>query len=358
MALSFLEFKSLFKALPPCQQAGFFVWPSLQGPQLLEEEKKVLRTFKPKGLVLFRRNLSSFGQSLKMILALKEDPSFQSSVLSLPRVLAVDEEGGRVSRLPRPFPKGFPMGHFEHYKSLEKACENLESQILHQAFVLKGLGFNCVLAPVVDVLSEVRNTVSKDRAFSSDPEKVIFFAQRVFKIFQQQGFLSCMKHFPGHGNTLQDSHKEFASSPVSLKILKSREFLPFTALSHSKIPLCMTAHVLIPSVDPHHPATLSPIFLQKYLRQDIGFKGLILSDDLHMNAIHDFYAKKNVVNILPTAACDALTAGCDVVLSCHSICEEQNILQGLADKLSDDGDFYKMCVEKAYRIFQTLNKYL
>ncbi|MEY3903707.1 MAG: hypothetical protein RL189_3013, partial [Pseudomonadota bacterium] len=282
-------------------------------------------------------------------------------------VIAIDEEGGRVYRMPAPFPRIEPAGAF----SAPEREVDLRSQVLLQAGAARALGINCLLAPVADVLTRPENPAIGDRAFSSDAQTVARCAAIVCDELSRAGLLSCAKHFPGHGHTESDSHKGFATTDVELATLREREWLPFKHLiKHSKIPMIMTAHVICQTLDPSRPATLSPLILENYLRGELGFEGLILSDDLRMNAISDFYgvAKKvtaaivdegqNSVDVsddsfLRQASCDALEAGCDILLSCQSVVREKTVLQAVG-QLMDSKAKTEWFAKKAARVLSYL----
>ncbi|WGL59967.1 glycoside hydrolase family 3 N-terminal domain-containing protein [Pigmentibacter sp. JX0631] len=362
------KFEKYFYSLPLIEQAGFFLWPSLNSIEIQPEEKKLLNLIKPSGVILFKRNLQSFAQARNLIQTIKKVRRNKKSSYNIPFITSIDEEGGRVSRLPPPFIRGKPALEFAELNDLN----GLESQILHQIFVAKNLGINSLLSPVVDILTEPSNLVIGDRCFGRTPEKVTKFASFVNKILLTENMYSCAKHFPGHGNTTTDSHKELSVSNVTLDVLRNREWIPFKNLIAENVPFIITAHVLIPEIDQNNPATLSKTILAKYLRKELGFKGLIISDDLRMNAIAEHYNQKRKIqssitennnisiqeedDYLKQAAIDALKAGCDILLSCQSIVREAKIAYAIANKMQKDKLFHNLMLEKAWNIFSTLTK--
>lgn len=354
-----------FEKLPSFKKAGFFLWPSLGGEELSNEEKDTLEGVNPSGVVLFRRNLKSMGKSRLLIKNLKSC----ARMLSLPRplVVAVDEEGGRVSRLPPPFPRGQPAFFWGESGDLQ----GLRDQLLHQAFVARGLGINCFLAPVADVLYENTNPALGDRAFHTNPQVVAKYALFVHQVLSEEGILTCGKHFPGLGKAGEDTHTSFAESLATLEDLECHDWLPFRTLIQGGIPALMTSHLLLPHLDPIQPATLSSKILTSFLKGHLGFSGLILSDDLRMNAIAlhygtqkapeasatgDAQASIHAHSYLGCAAIQALKAGCDILLSCQSICQEMIIIESLIQAWSVDPDFYSLLVEKAWKIYEQLGQ--
>lgn len=357
---------SLLAQLTPEQCAGLFVWPSLAGPVLSDEERELLVRFKPSGVVLFRRSLKSLHQGRELCAQIRE--LTRATHQPAGAVVAIDEEGGRVYRLPPPFPRVEAASAF----SAQEREEDLRSQVLLQAATARALGIECLLSPVADVLTRPDNPAIGDRAFGSEPETVSRCALAVVEEIQRAGLFSCAKHFPGHGHTATDSHKGFASTDIDVETLRMREWRPFRDLVESgRLSMIMTAHVICQALDPQRPATLSSTVLQTYLRGELKFSGLILSDDLRMNAISDYYgvSKKvtaaivdegqNPVDVsddsfLRLASRDALLAGCDILLSCQSIVREKTVLESLQEFLLSrlESDWF---VEKAGRVMSVLS---
>ncbi|MEY4064357.1 MAG: hypothetical protein RIR26_565 [Pseudomonadota bacterium] len=350
-----------WEALTREQRAGLFVWPSLAGATVSPEERELLMLYKPSGVVLFRRSLLNLAQAR----ALCAEIHSLTRAPHQPRgaIVAIDEEGGRVYRLPSPFPRNEPASSFAD-PSREAA---LRSQVMLQSSAARAIGVDCLLAPVADILTRPDNPAIGDRAFSSDADVVAERAIVVAEEIQAAGLLSCAKHFPGHGHTATDSHKGFATTDVDLDTLRQREWKPFLSLiRRADVRLMMTAHVLCTAIDPVRPATLSPRILNEFLRGELGFEGLILSDDLRMNAISDYYGVKKKVtaaiedagqnsddvsddSFLRQASCDALDAGCDVLLSCQSIVREKTVLDAVMNHL-DARARDPLWVQKAARV--------
>lgn len=349
-----IKFENYFASLSPLKQAGFFLWPSLKSDKIEKEEERLLHEIQPSGMVFFKRNFSSLQQAKELISNVKKICDRTKEIFPMPFIASVDEEGGTVSRFPSPFPRGKSAQEFVQSNDEE----GLIGQVLHQCFVAKGMGINCILAPVADILTLNDNPVMKSRCFGSTAESVSRFSKIVNKTILQEGLFSCAKHFPGHGNTKTDSHKETTTSDATLDILESREWLPFQSLIADQVPFIMAAHIILPQVSGPIPSSLNPKILQDHLRGELKFRGLILSDDLRMNAIEQYYinSKQENKSYLKQASIDALTAGCDILLSCHSLQEEVLIVNALAEKLQNDTMFFKLLQEKAWNINQVLSK--
>lgn len=362
-----MESRAAYAQASWSEKAGLFVWPSCSGPTLTPEERTLFTKYKPSGVVLFRRSLKSLAQARALcdeIRSLTRAPHQPAGSL-----IAIDEEGGRVFRLPPPFPRNQPAAELS---SLESE-DTLRSQVLLQAATARSIGVGCLLAPVADVLTRADNPAIGDRAFSSDPDVVARCCDVVVEELEAAGLLGCLKHFPGHGDTDTDSHKGFATSHVELSTLRQREWIPFARIIRDrKIPLIMTAHVVCTQLDPARPATLSRDVLQTYLREELKFSGLILSDDLRMNAISEFYGVQKAVTaaavdegqnsddvaddgFLKSASVDALNAGCDVLLSCQSIVRELTILDTIKQVLISNASQTDW-PEKGARIIEVLGE--
>jgi beta-N-acetylhexosaminidase len=253
------------------------------------------------GVILFRRNLSDLAGVKRLCSSIRD--AFPQR---FPAFIGIDEEGGRVSRLPEPFQRLPPMRWFgarDDVATTRRAAIWL-SQHLTQ------LGINCNFAPVLDVDTNPKNPIIGDRSFSSDAQVVARHASAYVDALQQRGVGACGKHFPGHGDTNFDSHVELPVVTASRERLNTTELLPFRACIDMGIASLMTAHVKYPSLDADRIATFSPAILTDLLRHSMGFQGVVFSDDLEMGAV------ANETNV-ETAACLAIRAGCDVVLVCR-----------------------------------------
>jgi beta-N-acetylhexosaminidase len=258
-----------------------------------------LKEYQPGGVILFSRNL----ESAEQIVELTND--LQQCSAKSPLLIAIDQEGGRVSRLP----KGFTI--FPPCQLIGR-CHSSELAYAAAATIakeLKSVGINMNMAPVLDVNSNPDNPVIGDRAFGSDAETVIEMGLVTAAGLQDSKVVACGKHFPGHGDTNADSHKELPVVNASRERLEAVEFAPFRRATAAGVASLMTAHVLYRALDERLPATLSPDIITHLLREQMGYDGVVLTDDLEMHAIVDHYGPGD-------AAVRALLAGCDVLLIC------------------------------------------
>ena len=363
---SYDSFRKQFLNRSPLERAGYFIWPSLGATECSGAEEELLQKIKPLGITLFGRNLKNFQQSKSLVenlnLLMKRDDVVNS-------LICIDEEGGRVSRLPKPHKRGHPASFFSN----EGNVELLREEVLAKVDFAKKIGINCFFSPCLDVLLNPKNSVIGDRSFGSSPKDVIHYSDIVAKIYREYQILYAVKHFPGHGNTLEDSHMNAAVNHASLESIRDLEWRPFKHHIQTGTPLIMTAHVCIPVLDGRTPATLSSTILS-LLRNDLQFEGIIISDDMRMNAISEYYGvtKKQESDIreyhdketlslddsyLKEASIDAFLAGCDVLLSCKSLVSEKGLFFHLSEKLAGDHDFSEIMTQKAWRIFKTLDAF-
>jgi beta-N-acetylhexosaminidase len=223
----------------------------------------------------------------------------------MPAWVSVDQEGGRVARLKAPFTEWPPMatlGRSGEATLAERFARALASE-------LRAVGITLDYAPVLDIHTNPKNPVIGDRALAEQAKTVAELGATIVRVLQSEGVAACGKHFPGHGDTSTDSHLELPIVEHPLEVLREREFLPFQAAIRAGVATIMTAHVFLPALDEQRPATLSKRIVTGLLRGELGFEGVILSDDLEMKAL----ASERSV---PDSAVQAIAAGCDAVLIC------------------------------------------
>ncbi len=279
-----------------------FVW-GFEGTQITPELKKLLKKYPPAGLILFKRNIEDLYQIKGLIRELQ-------SLSQTPLLIGIDEEGGRVRRLPEPFIQ-FPPAAFWGKLLKEQKDKQLIFDMGHcLAHELLSLGINTDFAPVLDVNSNSKNPIIGDRAFSENPKLVAEAAVSFYLGMKKAGVIACGKHFPGHGDTKTDSHLELPRVNRTRPSLQKIELPPFDRAIQKGIPMLMTAHVVYRAWDSKNPATLSSKILRGLLRKKMGFKGVIISDDLGMKAVSQKYS------ILESSLL-SLQAGVNLLLVCR-----------------------------------------
>jgi beta-N-acetylhexosaminidase len=315
---------------------GHHLIMGISGTTLSDDDKRALNELKPIGVIFFAKNfldgtpyqvwLESFKDLNSQIREYTERDSM---------FMTLDHEGGRVIRTPMPitrFPYGLLLRSHAHEVAKATATE------------LKSLGINLSWAPVADVFSHPHNPVIGPRAFGNTPEIAAKDSRDYYLGLQESGILGCAKHFPGHGDTSQDSHIELPVLNLTLEDLRLRELIPFKALIEVQIPLIMTAHILFPRIDPDVPATLSQAILKTILREELGFKGVVVSDDLDMKAISDMFMKVGTVGRSFHAGCDLFIVSRNINSS--SIERTYQIAKDFVDSLSN-GSLDESVVEAA-----------
>ncbi|MEH2349261.1 MAG: beta-N-acetylhexosaminidase [Nostoc sp.] len=276
----------------------------ISGTILSDDDKRALSELKPIGVIFFAKNFLDGSpyqvwlESFKYLNSQIREYTERDSMF-----LTLDHEGGRVIRTP------MPITRFPHALLLRSHAPEVAKAT---AVELKSLGINLSWAPVADVFSHPNNPVIGPRAFGNTPEIAAKYARDYYLGLQESGILGCAKHFPGHGDTSKDSHIELPILNLTLEDLRLRELVPFKALIEVQIPLIMTAHILFPRIDADVPATLSEAILKTILREELGFKGVVVSDDLDMKAISDMFMKAGTV-------ARSLHAGCDLFIVSRNI---------------------------------------
>jgi len=283
--------------------AGRVIVAGFPGDAASPETLAGLRDLGPGGIVLFERNVSSLAATRALVAA-----ASAAAGGPFPALVCVDQEGGRVARLRfRSFgvPAMLALGAADDVALAERAGAALADD-------LRAVGVNVDFAPVLDLALEPRSTVIGTRSLGDDAARTARLGAAVVRGLQSRGVAATAKHFPGHGATARDSHREVPVVAATEAELRGRELLPFAAALAAGVRAVMTAHVLVPELDARHPATLSPRILSGLLRGELGFDGVIFTDCLQMEAI---------ANGIGTVAggVAALAAGADALLVSHDL---------------------------------------
>jgi beta-N-acetylhexosaminidase len=308
---------------------GQLILGGFPGPELPADFAEALGAGRRAGAILFRRNLPDLETTAELC-----DQIARAASPAVPFV-SVDQEGGRVRRLGPPvldLPPMRALGALGDEPLVRRAARHLGSE-------LRALGFNVDFAPVLDVDTRVDNPIIGDRSFSADPEVVARFGGAYASGLTDSGVLACGKHFPGHGDTALDSHLALPCVGHDESRLRAVELLPFARLGPT-IPSLMTAHVLYPALDPQWPATLSHRISSQLLRRELGFRGLLFSDDLEMRALSGSIEERAVL---------ALRAGSDVLIVSSDWELQERAHAALVRQADLDASFRTRCVEAATR---------
>jgi len=289
------------------------------------------------GAILFKRNVGAPAQVAALCRQLKE-------TAGRPFLLAVDQEGGRVARL-----RGAPFTALPPMREIGAAGDEALAQRAGQLLAreVSAAGFDWDFAPVMDVDTNPQNPVIGDRSFGREPELVARMGVALARGLEAGGVASCAKHFPGHGDTTEDSHLALPKLPHGMERLRAVELAPFRAYAQAGLASVMTAHVIFEALDPVVPATMSAPVL-RLLREELGFNGVLVSDDLEMKAIADHFG-------IAEAAVQGTLAGIDVFLVCHRADRQHQAIEAILHAV-EDGRIPRARIDEANARLDTLER--
>jgi beta-N-acetylhexosaminidase len=288
------------------------------GPTLTPEERTFFRRVKPWGFILFKRNVETPDQVRALVDALRDTVGRPDAPV------LIDQEGGRVQRLGPPhwgrYPPGRAFGDLSGNDPLvRREITRLGARLMAHDLAALGINVDCV--PVLDVPDPSGHEIIGDRAYGKTAEEVALLGRAAAEGLIAGGVLPVIKHIPGHGRAMSDSHLELPVVDASFEDLDGRDFAPFRVLSD--MPMAMTAHVIYSAIDRKRPATTSKKVMRRVVRGVIGFDGLVMSDDLSMKALSGDFAER---------AADSRAAGCDVVLHCNGdMAEMKPVVKGAGE---------------------------
>lgn len=283
------------------------------GHSVPDDLRRLIAGFDLAGVIYFARNVDTPAQVAALsreVSALKRD---------WPLWVSVDQEGGRVARLRRPFtewPSAITLGRSGDRQLADRFARALATE-------LRAVGINLDYAPVLDVHTNPANPVIGDRALSERADAVATLGATIVSVLQAEGVAACGKHFPGHGDTSVDSHEALPVIEHDRRRMEAVEWIPFVRAIAAGVETIMTAHVLAPALDEKQIATFSPAVVDRIVKKTLGFRGVVFSDDLGMKAV-------SATSTPGEASVAAIRAGCDVVLLCnHTIDEQVEALEAL-----------------------------
>ncbi|MFC4254585.1 beta-N-acetylhexosaminidase [Altererythrobacter xixiisoli] len=307
----------------------------LSGTRLTADERAFFKDADPAGYILFGRNVVDRAQVLALTDSLRDLHGRDRLLIS------IDQEGGRVARMKAPEWESYPAG--EAFARLwdvapASAIEAVRANAEALAFDLREVGITVDYTPLLDVRQPGAHDVIGDRALGTDPLQVAALGRAVLDGLARGGVVGCIKHMPGHGRAGADSHKELPTVTASEDDLEL-DIAPFRALAHA--PMAMTAHIRFTAWDGAAPATQSPFVVQTIIRERIGFAGLLLTDDLDMEALS---------GTVPERAAAALAAGCDIALNCWAKMDD---MQGIAAAVPAISDAARQRLDAAMTLPET-----
>jgi beta-N-acetylhexosaminidase len=290
------------------------------GPELSAAEHDFIRDKRPWGFILFKRNIETKPQVSTLVRQLRE------TIGDAQAPILVDQEGGRVQRFGPPhwpiYPPGAVFGSlYDMDRALGLSAARLSARLIAADLVETGVSVDCL--PLADVPVDGADAVIGNRAYGTDPIKVAAIARAVTEGLEQGGILPVLKHIPGHGRATADTHFKLPVVDTPKAELERVDFAAFQPLAD--LPMAMTAHVVFSALDPAHPATTSATIIEQVIRGVIGFQGLLMSDDVSMNALAGSMAERTRAIV---------AAGCDMVLHCNGKLDEMREVAAETPELS------------------------
>ncbi|GAA0858277.1 MULTISPECIES: beta-N-acetylhexosaminidase [Clostridium] len=354
--LSIFTFRTTFSKEPPKdeiletisnmsldEKIGQLVISGFYGTTLDENILKLIKEDKISGVILFNRNVKDSSTLLSLNNSLKESNKNNK----LPLFISVDEEGGLVTRMPKDI-KRLPTNKYIGSLNNKDLSYNV-GEILGEQ--LSYFGFNMNFAPVLDINSNPNNPVIGDRSFGNNKDTVAILGTSTMKGIQSKNIISVVKHFPGHGDTSVDSHVNLPVVNYDINRLKSFEFVPFKTAIQNGADAIMVGHILLPKIDSKYPSSMSYEIVTNILRKDLGFNGLVVSDDMTMGAITKNYS-------IEESSIKAINAGVDLLLVCQKYENTENVLKALKEAALN-GTISKERLDNAlYNIISIKKKYL
>ena len=322
------------------EKIGQMIITGFNGSEYNDDMDRLINEYKVGGVILFARNIEDSNQMIDLTRALQENNN------NLPLFISIDEEGGRVSRLPddvEKFPSAFTIGLINDQQT---AYENGKEI----GYTLKRLGINLDYAPVLDIYSNENNTVIGDRAFSKEESIVSTMGIATMEGIEDADIIPVVKHFPGHGDTEVDSHYGLPIVYKTLEELRNFEFIPFVKAIESGCDVIMVSHIILNEVDSSNPASLSKIVISDLLRKDLEFDKVVITDDMSMGAITSIMS-------IEEACIKSIEAGCDILLLGNAYEEIEQVINSIKLKLYN-GEISEEQINKSVkRILELKKKY-
>ena len=321
---------------------GQLIFIGISGHSLTAEEKKFIVENNISGITLFGRNVAEPKQVHDLC---SEIQSLRHQTKDkIPFFIAIDMEGGRVHRLKSPFTQWPAVANLGRVNNPTLSFDFARCM----GNELQSVGINLDWAPCVDIFSNPKNTIIGDRSAGTTVDLVETHSSAMVRGYVKSGIISCAKHFPGHGNTLIDSHLDLPIEEKTLDELRTLELLPFKKAMRARVDMIMSAHIRYPQIDPDWPATLSAIFLKKLLREELRFRGIVVTDDLGMGALAKYHKKEDI----PVRA---LQAGVDMLLYCNEPDSPPVAIESVFSALAN-GKLSKDQIQQSYNRVISLKK--
>lgn len=325
------------------EKVGQLVIVGMEGTSVDSYTQKLINNYHVGGFIFFKDNIASTTQAVNLFNHLKKENANNP----VPLWMSIDEEGGRVSRMPESFLR-LPASGVVGKKNDSALTYNMGSQIGQR---LSGFGLNMAFAPVLDVNSNPNNPVIGDRSFGSNAAQVARLGTAAMKGIQEAGVVAAVKHFPGHGDTVVDSHVGLPVVNVDMNRLNNLEFVPFKEAINQGADVVMVAHLLMSKIDPKTPASYSKPIITGLLREQLGYKGVVITDDMTMGAVDNGKIE------LGELAVRSVLAGSNIVLVGHEYDKEETVIKALLKAVKSKRITEKLLDERVLPILRLKVKY-
>ncbi|GIP26973.1 glycoside hydrolase family 3 [Paenibacillus sp. J23TS9] len=324
------------------EKIGQLVLVGMDGTTSSGATKELLEKYHVGGFIFYKNNIENTKQALQLFNDLKQDN--QSN--PVPLWMSVDEEGGRVSRMPKDFVK-VPTSQAIGKKDSKELSKEIGGILGRE---LSGFGLNMDFAPVLDINSNPQNPVIGDRSFGNKADLVSRLGLAAMEGIKAEKVVPVVKHFPGHGDTSVDSHIGLPVVNHDLTRLRKMELVPFKDAIEDKADVVMIAHLLMPKIDPDHPASFSKKVITDLLRNELGFQGVVISDDMTMGAIEENYD-------IGKASVSAILAGGNIILVGHDYDKEKMAIHALKNAVNDGTISEDVLNNRVYAILKLKHSY-
>lgn len=324
------------------EKVGQMIIVGVEGSTFNSSIGKMIDDYHVGGFIFMGTSIKNANQLLKLVNSIKT----ANSNNKIPLFLSTDEEGGRVERMPQEFeryPTNYAIGKIDN----EGLSYNIGNTIAHE---ISSFGFNVDFAPVLDINSNPKNPVIGDRSFGTNPQLVSSLGVETMKGLQGGNMITVVKHFPGHGDTSVDSHVGLPKVNKDLKQLSSFELIPFTQAIKNNVDGIMIAHILLPNIDSKYPASMSKVVISDILRKQLGYNGVVITDDMTMGAITQNYS-------IGDATVKSVDAGSDIILIAHDYTKGIAAVTSIINAVNSGSIKVDRINESVYRILKLKEKY-
>lgn len=324
------------------EKIGQLIMVGIDGTVVNTNTREFINTYHVGGFIFYKDNIRDSEQALSLFNQLRKD-NMNSKV---PLFLSIDEEGGRVTRMPSELlkaPSAAVIGKIGNVNAASDIGISIGAK-------LKSFGINMNFAPVLDIDSNPNNPVIGDRSYGNTADVVSNMGIAMMNGLRQQGVIPVVKHFPGHGDTSVDSHLGLPVVEHEIERLHELELQPFVDAISEGVDVVMIAHILLPKLDPNHPSSFSKVIINDLLRDELGFEGVVISDDMTMGAITENYS-------IEESAVEFIKAGGNIILVGHEYNKEKAVIEAVTKAVLEGDISEDILNDRVYAVLKLKEKY-